>query len=478
MRTTDFYDDVNQQTLYALDKLTGVPDFVKSASIETKDELGRLPAHVFADPQHRKFPVHTKAACWLANAYFKRSSSSYSNEEKRFIQDRITKAAKFWNISSQVDEFDRQWDRLHVFHAPKDLPDDQYALIYKTANHTIRKFPMPNAACVKLAGEALYADRHRYTYPMRKFAAKRILRAQKEAKVEFDHDTTEFLSRASGEGSAIPLDVATKLAQRAIMIKHQYPDLAMKLAEISEAIENEKYLPANKLEKLAGLIDSVDQNTGLYRYYYEGVPMPEEFCFNIQEKEAQAFLDAHVELTTGAAYPISQLKKLPLAKIAEVMGQEFADAVSVNGNVDWDKFAEVAPTLPRDDAKLLESLIKNAEYLASTGKDKRPDSVFPSNALGEGVDVEKEHTDDTSVAKTIAKDHLQESGRYYDELDRMEGKLEKGKEKESEVSKTANFDPAKLNGKNTEKLFKDLGAEVEDGESTDFKKIIRFKTTR
>jgi hypothetical protein len=472
MRTTDFYDDVNQQTLYALEKLTGVPDFVKGASIETKDEIGKLPPHVFADPQHRKFPVHTKAATWLAHAYFKQCAPRYSNEERGFIQQRISKAAGFWKIAGPIAEFDQQWDRLHAFHAPNDLPDDQYALIYKTAEHTIRKFPMPNPACVKLAGERLFADRHRYTYPMRKFAARRILRAQKTAGVTFQPETAEYLARASGEGSAIPLDLSVKLAQRAIMIKRSHPDLALKLAELAETIENEKYLSAAKLEKLAGLVDSADQATGLFRYYYEGVPMPEEFCFNIQEKEAQAYVDAHVQLTTGNVFTQRQLRKLPLEKFSEALGSDFAQAVSdASGlKIDWDKFAEVAPTLPRDDAKLLEHIIKAAgvENLTGGKADGIPDSAFPKAQLDKGMKVETEHTENKKVAKEITKDHLEESPKYYTELSKMEGKLDKA----------ARVDPTKFTAKSTEKLFQAMGHDVEDGDTVDFKKIIRFKTGR
>jgi hypothetical protein len=471
MRTTDFYDDVNQQTLYALEKLTGVPDFVKNASIETKEEVSQLPLHIFADPQHRKFPVHTKAAAWLAHAYFKQCAPHYSNEERRFIQERISKAAAFWKIDGQLAEFDRQWDRLHAFHTPHDLPDEQYALIYKTAEHTIRKFPMPNAACVKLAGERLFADRCRYTYPMRKLAARRILRAQKSANVTFQPETAEYLNRAAGEGSAIPLDVSVKLANRAIMIKRSHPDLAIRLAEMATAIEHEKYLPAAKLEKLAGLIDSVDQATGLYRYYYDSVPMPEEFCFNIQEKEAQSYVDAHIQLTTGTVLSLNQLKKLPLEKFSEALGMEYAQAVSDKSGlkIDWDKFAEVAPTLPRDDAKLLEHIVKAAEEELKGGKaDGMPDSDFPKAQIEKGMKVETEHTESKKIAKEIAKDHLVESPKYYTELAKMEEKLDK----------VARVDPTKFTAKSTEKLFRGMGHDVEDGDTTDFKKIIRFKTGR
>lgn len=49
-----------------------------------------------------------------------------------------------------------------------------------------------------------------------------------------------------------------------------------------------------------------------------------------------------------------------------------------------------------------------------------PDSAFPQEALREGVDVEMEHTPSKAKAKDIAKDHLTESTRYYDDLEDME----------------------------------------------------------
>lgn len=483
MRTTDFYDDVNQQTLYSLEKLTGVPDFVKSASVEAKEEIGRLPVHVFADPHHRKFPVHTKAATWLANAYFKQAAAQYSTEERQRIQQRISKAANFWRIGDQVKTFNDQWERLNTYHAPRNLPDDQYALIYKTAGYEIRKFPIPNSASLKLAAERLYADRHRYTYPMRKFAATRILKAQTRMKAELQPETTDFLIRAAGNGGAIPMDIATKLAQRAIMVKKSDPDAAMGLAKIAEAIENDTYLPHEQLEKLASLVDSVDQRTGLYKYYHDGVELPEEFIFNIQEKEAQAFVDAHVQLTTGTAYALKDLQKLPLAKIAGVLGQDFADAVTDGNQMNWEKFAEVVPTLPRDDARLLENLIKDAENDVIPGGKAQgmPTSLFPPDQVEKGIKIEKEHTPSKAVAKEIAKDHLVEAKDYYDpRLKSMEQKMEKdkdagktkGTEKEARLRNTP-----KYNAKETKELFKGMGAEVEDADDvTDFKQRIRFKT--
>ena len=58
-----------------------------------------------------------------------------------------------------------------------------------------------------------------------------------------------------------------------------------------------------------------------------------------------------------------------------------------------------------------------------------PDSDFDSRALKQGMDVEKEHSDEPEVEKGIAKAHLDEDPRYYDYLDDMERKMNRAKRK-------------------------------------------------
>ena len=48
------------------------------------------------------------------------------------------------------------------------------------------------------------------------------------------------------------------------------------------------------------------------------------------------------------------------------------------------------------------------------------DSEFNSVQLAKGIQVEFEHTDSVSVAKAIAKDHLNEFDDYYIRLAKME----------------------------------------------------------
>lgn len=56
---------------------------------------------------------------------------------------------------------------------------------------------------------------------------------------------------------------------------------------------------------------------------------------------------------------------------------------------------------------------KQADRIPGGLADNKPDSDFPQNQLIQGQHVEMEHTNDPTVAREIAKDHLVESERYY-----------------------------------------------------------------
>lgn len=371
MALTDFYDDLNLQQLYAFEHLTGVPEFVKSASPDPTS-IAALPSEAFADPAHRKFPCHTKAATWLANAYFQHSKGFYSANETRQIESRLKKHAGYWKIANLLDQFNTKWEKMAAFNEPKELPNDQYALVFKLGEQTIRRMPMPTPASVKAAAEYLFANRQQYTYPMRKMAARRILKKAiefddmyKKGELEsaapstrFSPETQNYLERAAGFGMTHPALVAEKIAQRVLMVRAKQPEIGAKLAELSLELADRESTTPEELSKLAEVIDAVDRDTGLYGYYHQGVDMPEEFLFDVLEKDAADVLDSQVVLTTGNTYPLGLLMQLPVEKIAEVMGNDFIDAVSTAGSLDANKVAEIVPTLPRTDAVLLERAIE------------------------------------------------------------------------------------------------------------------------
>lgn len=89
-------------------------------------------------------------------------------------------------------------------------------------------------------------------------------------------------------------------------------------------------------------------------------------------------------------------------------------------------------TLSRWLAKKAANLISDNEKSAAKDMipgglaDKTPPSRFNPKAVAKGQKVEMEHTNNPTVAREIARDHLQENRRYYTLLAQVEDQFERG----------------------------------------------------
>lgn len=396
----DFLDDPNQQKFYTLERLHGIPDFVKNAStLKQREGIDNLPGHVFADLHRHKFPCHTKVATWLSQAYFTLCQESYSKKEAELVQGRIEKAAEHFGIAGMTNSFRRNWRRVSGLDK-KAVADKDHGLIVNYGDKQLKMFPMPNALSVKMAGEYLYANRYQYPYPWRKTAARNILKKANEydkrwkngekiagsdlGVLRFDSDTREYLEKAAGIGASFPEHVAAKVAQRALMLNEKQQNLKVKLAKVAKAIHG---MPVQEctpefLQKTAAALDAIDRESGICNHYHHGVELPEEALFQLVAKQAQHIKEGFITLTTGNTYPVEALKHLPLDKIAAVMGQELVDAILTRDGmgVDTEKAAEILPTLPRTDAALFEKVISESatqELNKSASLKNNPYSKLP-----------------------------------------------------------------------------------------------------
>jgi len=65
-----------------------------------------------------------------------------------------------------------------------------------------------------------------------------------------------------------------------------------------------------------------------------------------------------------------------------------------------------------------------ARFLRQGKKNERQQQAFDQEELDKGEEIEREHTDDSAIARRIAQDHLTEHPRYYTALEAMEKMLE------------------------------------------------------
>lgn len=344
-------------------KLFPPPDFVKSAGQEQIAGTD-LPPAAFADPRGRSFPCHTAAATWVSAAFFHGGQKAAMRKKAaEAVERRIDEAAEFHGISGYVAAVKEAADR-DGRRTVDDLPDSDFALVWDYGNGVKeRHLPVRNEGEVKAAAE--YVSRHRADLRAadRRQIAGKVL--DKAAALGVDVEDQVGLRAAAGRGATSPEHAAEVVFKRAQAVKRlgrgsaESLGVSEQLAKIAAACLENGYVATtpSELHKLADVIDGVDRE---YRLRNLSDLPPVDSLFSLTEKVARDVMAGHVALTTGTVYTKDAVSRVPLEALVDVLGEEFARAVSDDGLwVDREKMARVAATLPRGDAALLDKLLES-----------------------------------------------------------------------------------------------------------------------
>lgn len=348
----DHLNDKSLQTLHVMSKqfLNGeLPAFVKNADIANERPDARAPLTVYGDPSNRSFPCHTKVATWLSCLYFwgQPTEKIASSCPKEAIADRLTKAANYWGILPDVQ---RLQDAIRTKSASpqRQLTDDDYALAVDYGKERIRRFPLVNTYSIKQAAANLYRFRTHYPYAWRKKASIKILEKAMQDKVNLELPHLDYLLKAASVYPADNTQVAQRLVARSYLFPTEIRDRMRKAAEVLK--QSDKL----KLTDLCELLDAADRHYKKFAEYNRGLALPEEVCFKgVEAKVAMA--PTTVELTTGAVFALDEIKKAGIEPFT-VLNDDYLKAVAANdqGDLDMLKIADVLPTIPKDDAQVLE----------------------------------------------------------------------------------------------------------------------------
>jgi len=355
----DYLADTSLQKLHILRKqfLDGdLPAFIKNANIAEEKPDVNAPLGIFGDPVKREFPCHTKVATWLSCLYFWGSKHNDEQWESSYPQEkaanRLEKAAKFWGVLPAVKQFIDVMEKKSE--APnRRLTDDDYALVVNYGSERVRRFPIVNAATVKKAAANLRRYRVSYPYAWRKKAARNILEKAMAFDASVGADDLDYLLKASGAYMAEPQDIALRLRIRA----HVFPDeIRDRMRKAADAVEDGQ---SPKIDVLCNLLDAADRQCKKYALYNDGMPMPEEVCYAGMAEKAAAAEVPVVQLTTGTTFTLDAIKDAGLEPFTALKSDYVTElAANDKGDLDMDKVAAILPTIPRDDATLLEKAFK------------------------------------------------------------------------------------------------------------------------
>lgn len=359
--------DQNGQKLYALLHIVGpdgvklfdVPDYVKSAGDEKITGNDKTSPTVYGDPRQRLFPCHTAEATWVSSLFFHSQKQAMSRQTAQAVEKRIDAAARHHGVSLAIEAVKEAFSKTSI-RTEAELPDSDFALVIAwDGGDKERRLPIRNENEVKAACDYLRRYQRELSFDNRRTVAEKILSKAAAMNIDLGPET-EILEKQAGHGTCSPEKIAEYLFSRARAIKllKKDFDMAEKLAGFAvRCLENPDFstVPSN-LHRIASFVEKVDNDYDLKNL--TTLPRAEDSLFNLNGKVAEQILGDHVALTSGMWYTRSKLAGVGLSTIQDAMGEDFAKAVTNDGLfVDLEKLAEIAPTLPRADAKLFDSMM-------------------------------------------------------------------------------------------------------------------------
>ncbi len=350
--------DKNKTELVKIAQRYDFPQFVRNADLEATMVPETIAVTAYADPVHKKYACHSASATWLSAAYFHEKSAEYHPNEQNRICERFQKFADYFAIRPAYDAIVKRAAELR---GSDQLPDSIYAYVWQSKDgNKERYYPMTNALQVKTAAEWLQSNCDRIPFVDRNRISNKILEKAARYGTNMGEAITDFVEKQAGRGIPDPAEVCYMLENRAKLAKKQdQRDAIMKLAAAVRTTPRTALQP-KELIKLAAIVDLIDHNIGLKGKYTDLIPRAEDVIFKVSYTKAAADIGELCTLQTGNAYDKSQFAKLAREDVISLFGNDFADEVCRGFDIDPEKIAEVAHTLPRPDAELLERLMSEA----------------------------------------------------------------------------------------------------------------------
>ena len=344
-----------------VEKQYGLPGFFKAS--ELNYDPYEVSDQAFADSL-RKYPVHTKSACFLSNARFW-DDAIHDPRANPQIGEKLLKAAEFWEIQDEVREriLEKVASRTHAG-TVDDLPDAAFALVVDdpTTGAPLRLYPTLNSDLTKASAEQFYEMRDMLPLDWKRKAGRNLYEKIASHNLVLDDTTADYIERASGRGITSSRELAGFLRKRAdIASVRKRADIAGKLRKCASMLEKEASSRA-LCEKVADTISQVDEELNLHKEYNDPyVGRPEEFCHCVLFKTAYSEIAKYIKLPDGTVYEKNEAFNKTADEFFNYHPGWMNRITSFGGEVDNEKVANQIETLPSDQLYIFHEIARANE---------------------------------------------------------------------------------------------------------------------
>lgn len=270
---SDFYID-HGAFLVRLFHSQELPGFVKSAEYSADSSVSNLPTSSFADPDHRRFPLHTPADVYVSTAYY----FGKTGGESENVVARLKRAAAVFGIESDAESARELALEYHAAAKAKtaSAPTNYESWAIETDRCSVTG---TGAKPLERFADSFLTKCAGYAFDDREEIASEILLAARS----IGADVPSSIKKYAAEGEFDSRIFSAALEQRASIL-NQRDKLAF-LGEIGELAAMKA--PTNdEMRKAACFLDTFDRQYGLDRHYGRGVIDPHAAVWSRVETSA------------------------------------------------------------------------------------------------------------------------------------------------------------------------------------------------
>ena len=349
----DITDDISKVDYAHFIQKVDVPEYVKTASVDTKESIKDLKSDCFADTFNYRFPINTKASCWTSALYLYGNTPSKRSARWDRVEKSIIKFAKMWGIENELEAIKEAFK-------PEEPVAPKYALEMDFLDTKVQKCPCHTVEYSKLSCDWLYDHRNKFPAHTQIKAANHLLEVLGDY-AEIPEKSREYvikLCEAENGATNTAYKVAQSIKDRLSAVpEDQWGEEGASLLKTASDLAE---LPEGSLTPhamdTAKAIETFDIKSGIDKRWGGGFTHPVDLMFSITRNKAAAAIEGTVKLMNGNYINLANIPLSSLEDGLKKAGDDFLDYAKPDGlNLDMSKVKEVIPTIPAPDATRMQS---------------------------------------------------------------------------------------------------------------------------
>lgn len=321
----DFYQDFGHNFI-KLFQDKEVPSFVKEAEMLDEETRDVLPSSSFACVDSRSLPINDAANTYVSAAYYYGANSKNAS-----VEERILKAAQLFDIEKEVQELSQEI--VNEKTASEELTGWEISLEteYGTKNFSGKS----DASLVKFAEFYVNELFNKLSFHEKVDCAQKIA----EELSEKDLNIPERILQVSGRCLPNVEKLAEQIKARAIRVFEN--DKKAQLCRMADELLDCKDRNLDGMHKIAEILDTIDKQNQLTRFYNKSILDPFASVFNTLPGDAEKL--ATVIAIGDKDYSFEELSEIPQEVLKIALSEESCEKVGLNrGEYNPTKLAELS----------------------------------------------------------------------------------------------------------------------------------------